>query len=107
MSWGGIGVPIFICNLHLGLQVPVVGPSADVFVLRDVLHLPTASTQQGQPPAAAAGLRLQLLADPSAPERLYAVHAHGGCNTVIACLDSGTPMVIPYCMSVLDRCEGR
>lgn len=63
------------------LQVPVVAPSIDIFVMRDVMRLPTASAQQQvQSQGAAAGLRLQLHADPSAPDRLYAVHAHGGCT---------------------------
>ena len=66
------------------LQVPVVSPSTDIFVLRDVLQLQlTASAQQkGQSQAAAADFRLQLHADPAAPDRLYAVHAQSGYTTL-------------------------
>ena len=62
------------------LQVPVVAAGTDIFVIRDVMQLPNASVQQSQ--AAAAGLRLQLHADSSAADRLYAVHAHGGYTTL-------------------------
>ena len=63
------------------LQVPLLAPSTDIFVMQDAMQLPTASAQQQvQSQAAGAGLRLQLYADPSAPDRLYAVHAHGGCT---------------------------
>ena len=59
--------------------MPVIAPSTDIFVMRDVMQLPSASAHQWvQSQAAAAGLRLQLHADPSAPDRLYFVHAHGG-----------------------------
>lgn len=90
------------------LQVPVVAPSSDVFVLRDVLHLPTASAQQVPSPPTAAGLRLQLLADPSAPDRLYAVHARGGSNTVNASSDSVAPVALEssfICVLIWLRCQ--
>lgn len=60
------------------LQVPVVSPHTDTFILRDVMHLQqTAPAAAPLQHAAAASLRLQLHADPSAPDRLYAVDAHG------------------------------
>ncbi|KAL3136889.1 hypothetical protein ABBQ32_006499 [Trebouxia sp. C0010 RCD-2024] len=59
-------------------EVPVVSPHTDTFILRDVMHLQqTAPAAAPLQHAAAASLRLQLHADPSAPDRLYAVDAHG------------------------------
>ncbi|KAL3148236.1 hypothetical protein ABBQ38_013707 [Trebouxia sp. C0009 RCD-2024] len=62
-------------------EVPVVPPSTDVFILRDVVQLQQTVPARQQAAllqhAAAARLRLQLHADPSAPDRLYAVDAHG------------------------------
>lgn len=69
------------------LQVPVVPPSTDVFILRDVVQLQQTVPARQQAAllqhAAAARLRLQLHADPSAPDRLYAVDAHGEHLTLL------------------------